>query len=83
MCMTGTSQLFALGAEQGGEGGGQGPTTSPAISFQFHIFCSEQDAPIVLNHVKKKPTEAFVLRNLSSKERAETEQFNSLRTFVS
>lgn len=49
-----------------------------------HLLCSEQDAPIVLNHVKKKqPTEAFVLRNLSSKERAEAEQFNSLRTFVS
>lgn len=30
-------QLFALGEEQGGEGGGQGPTTNPAISLQPHI----------------------------------------------
>lgn len=45
MCMTGTSQLFALGAGQGGEGGGQGPTTSLAISLQFHISFVQSKMP--------------------------------------
>lgn len=45
--------LFALGGGQGREGGGQRPTTNPAISLQPHIcFFLEKDAQIVLKHVK-------------------------------
>ena len=38
-------QLFALGGEQGGESGGQGSATNPAISLQPHISFAQSKMP--------------------------------------